>query len=172
MVTAAWDTSNLTALYKDGVQCETCCCVGELGTGCTRCFAGATRPSLLRATFTDIRACDDDQIITALNSYEFCMSLRADCVWRSEAIVIDGDTYIAGYVASAQPFGAPWLSKLSLTTAVIGGTVYFLSYWVEPECTLAFANDLVIGDCGNTVDAPLRTVVGYDGTGLVVNPLP
>ena len=25
MVTAAWDSSNLVALYRDGVQCETCC---------------------------------------------------------------------------------------------------------------------------------------------------
>jgi len=25
MVTAAWDSSNLVALYKDGLQCETCC---------------------------------------------------------------------------------------------------------------------------------------------------
>ncbi len=34
MVLAGYDTSNLVALYNDGVQCETCC---EIGVPCTHC---------------------------------------------------------------------------------------------------------------------------------------
>lgn len=34
MVTAAWDTSNLVALYKDGKQCTSCC---NIGVPCEHC---------------------------------------------------------------------------------------------------------------------------------------
>ncbi len=43
MVTAAWDTSNLVALYKDGLQCETCCLFAP--SDCS-CFTGSAWDSI------------------------------------------------------------------------------------------------------------------------------
>lgn len=57
MVTAAWDTSNLVALYRNGVQCTTCCYEGYEPGICCPGFAENSTPSIYTAEIVGVQDC-------------------------------------------------------------------------------------------------------------------
>lgn len=179
MTTVAWDTSNLKVSFNSitGKVCTKCCgsCVCEFTDDCLDCFDEGEMPRYLQVTFSGLRWCSDDSLITELNDTIFCLDIDAGGFtpdttcgdWLSEVITINGtDWYI-------------WYYRLSfLNWLVIGGYTsgahrIFISREDTGDggdcITNNFNNLIEIGDCGGIVFGA-GPAEAYGGTAILTNP--
>ncbi len=129
MVTAAWDTSNLVAFYSGGVQCETCCNIGD---PCTHCDVDTPKTIFVQITgavdfLEGLCLCVDYPVGSAPSKFEGmaaddvlndliveCTQTEFDdCIWTA-SVALDAAT-LKTYTGASCPLGPPNCGTLGET---------------------------------------------------------
>ncbi len=183
MVEAAWDTSNLAALTKDGVQCETCCAPlpdpNTMPSECGDC--AVTQPLALRLSFSGFTDANPTVCTFAggvgqskfsggtaavLNGNSFILPHVSGCSYRLDIDV--GITYPlwegGGACVDPESPGSPFTNTFMRFQAVDIGTGVQVSIMYLPVRQLVIFTGVIPytgGDvCFDTANTVNNTLIG------------
>ena len=164
------DSSSLKLLLGvTGLLCTSCCgldCV--LSENECSCF-GANTPTQLIVTFSGVKRCSDDSLITELNKDHIITQSGGGCLYDGVTTTIDGIPVRVAWWGEVSPG-----KTLCSARTTSGARMYFCIESAVSGCEMSFTNPYAIGDCGNSTGfggiCGFHTVFGYGGTAVVTNP--
>lgn len=189
MVTAAWDTSNLVALYNNGKQCTSCC--NTIPAVCEFCVG--FQPATVRLTFSDCVDVNPAICTTApgptevalfpggtagLLNGEHILPFVSGCLYRKDVVQAYEFDYWTVTPCTGPKVGIREHTILRITANGTGAGVLVIAQWLIPYQTVAFqgtilyTGDDVCFDTENTVNNiitgnPLSELGGVSvGTGI------